>query len=260
MDLVCTNCRGELQAQEGGLICRKCGSGFKIVDGIPVFLEEESVNFWSNWTVKWYSGPLEEVDDFCRFIKDWKTLLDLGCGNGPYSAPAAKIVERTYCVDPSLVALERLKARGISNLYPVSATGESLPFRDSFFDGVFLLWTIEHLQNVEQILKEIHRVLRPSGSFVVCTCNKYTYSIYSSIMRLLKRGPGPDPQDVHDFSPNELRGTLSRNGFLIDAVELYLPFNTPFPKNKLARFLLYPFASFFIIVATPDKGSDKIFL
>lgn len=43
--------------------------------------------------------------------------------------------------------------------------GESLPMEDESFDSVVCTWTLCSIVNVEQALREIHRILRPEGKF-----------------------------------------------------------------------------------------------
>ena len=43
--------------------------------------------------------------------------------------------------------------------------GESLPMEDETFDSVVCTWTLCSIVNVEQALREVHRVLKPDGKF-----------------------------------------------------------------------------------------------
>ena len=62
------------------------------------------------------------------------------------------------------------------NLRYTVGEASRLPFPDASFDVVVSFETIEHLYEQELFLKEIHRVLRPEGLFIVSTPNRDTYS------------------------------------------------------------------------------------
>ena len=48
----------------------------------------------------------------------------------------------------------------------ISAEGESIPFPDSSFDTVITTLTLCMVKNMEQVMSEIHRVLKPGGQFL----------------------------------------------------------------------------------------------
>lgn len=256
MDVVCPSCRGELQAEAAGLVCGACRKAYPITEGIPVFLDTDEQCFWSSFTLAEYGEELQEGSErFLRYVGEWGTLLDLGGGDGVYSAPVARVVRDLWCVDPSLAALQKVTKRKIPNLHPVSAAGESLPFQDDFFDGVFLLFVIEHLADATPLLGEIYRVLRPQGNLIIATANKYNYWAYRGIRSYLSRGriKRRDPTEVHIYSLNELEETLARNNFTLVWEDLRLPFDKPMPKGKLARYIFYLIVATIIIGCKPNK-------
>ncbi len=53
---------------------------------------------------------------------------------------------------------------------------QGLPFEDGRFDCVVLQEVIEHLQNPVLVMKEIHRVLKPGGVFILSTPNMLNLS------------------------------------------------------------------------------------
>jgi len=71
-----------------------------------------------------------------------------------------------------------LKAK--ENIYPNSwlnrfcyGKGELLPFRAGVFDIVSTYQTLEHVQDIEECIKEFNRVLRPGGALFI-QCPDYT--------------------------------------------------------------------------------------
>jgi demethylmenaquinone methyltransferase/2-methoxy-6-polyprenyl-1,4-benzoquinol methylase len=87
-------------------------------------------------------------------------VLDLGSGTG---AAAAVFGEREIvALDPvsEMLALSPIPGR-------VVAYGESLPFHDGSFDGVFSAYVFRNLVSIPETLDEVSRVLRPGGALVV---------------------------------------------------------------------------------------------
>jgi SAM-dependent methyltransferase len=98
-------------------------------------------------------------------------LLDLGAGAGILEEMNFRgLVNHVAGIDPDP------RVRG--NPYLDSAHigyGELLPFRNESFDVVFADNVLEHLPNPVAVFKEVHRVLRPEGVFLVKTPNRLHY-------------------------------------------------------------------------------------
>jgi len=81
-------------------------------------------------------------------------VLDLGAGTG-----AAEFGDReVVALDPAveMLSLSHVRSR-------VVGVGESLPFADGSFDGVFSAFVLRNLTSVPGTLSEMARVLRPQG-------------------------------------------------------------------------------------------------
>jgi SAM-dependent methyltransferase len=90
-------------------------------------------------------------------------LLDVGCGTGAHTAALAERDWDVVGVDISEDLLERARSRGV---HVVNADAASLPFEDESFDAVVSMWTHTDVDDFGEVVREIRRVLRPSGAFV----------------------------------------------------------------------------------------------
>ena len=95
-------------------------------------------------------------------------VLEIGFGTGlnlPYYPDRIQKIT-TIDVNPGMsgIAQKRIQATAIAVDHRV-LNGEKLPMADHAFDSVVSTWTLCSISNVEQALKEIHRVLKPGGQF-----------------------------------------------------------------------------------------------
>lgn len=102
-------------------------------------------------------------------IKHGYQILDYGCGPGSYSIAAAELLEETgmvYALDLHPYAIEdvrqTIKKRKLSNIQTIISDCETgLP--SNSVDIVLLHYVFNDLKNPDQILKELHRILKPQG-------------------------------------------------------------------------------------------------
>ena len=114
-------------------------------------------------------GPApEHLRRFVRSLGHVERALDLGCGDGRLTLEldAATIT----AADVSAVALARARRRLASRAELVELEPDTpLPLGDSSFDLVLCAETLEHVRDVQLLLSEVRRVLRPGGWLAVTT-------------------------------------------------------------------------------------------
>lgn len=106
-------------------------------------------------------------------LKSGMSVLDFGCGPGGYLVPLAKIVGtsgKIYALDTNPAAIEQVKKiiprKNLHNVETIVSDGPTgLP--DSSIDFVLLYDVLHHLSHRDEVLAELHRVLKPDGTLSV---------------------------------------------------------------------------------------------
>lgn len=97
-----------------------------------------------------------------EILQSDKTILDIGCGIGQFfiaSNLQAEVTAVGVDVDFEVLKYGAGKYEGI---YYISSNGDSLPFRNSFFDLVVSRVCLPYT-NIPKAISEISRVVRPTG-------------------------------------------------------------------------------------------------
>jgi ubiquinone/menaquinone biosynthesis C-methylase UbiE len=95
-------------------------------------------------------------------------VLEIGFGTGLNLSYYPEDIHKIITVDDNpgvqRLAQKRIQTSSITVDHRV-LNGENLPMADNTFDSVVSTWTLCSIENVEQALKEIYRVLKPEGKF-----------------------------------------------------------------------------------------------
>jgi SAM-dependent methyltransferase len=98
-------------------------------------------------------------------------VLDLGCGPGHAAARLAPQAAEVVALDLTEAMLETGRAlaaeRGLANLRFERGDAARLSFPDASFDRVTSRHSAHHYSDPRAVLREVARVLRPGGSFLL---------------------------------------------------------------------------------------------
>jgi 2-polyprenyl-3-methyl-5-hydroxy-6-metoxy-1,4-benzoquinol methylase len=98
-------------------------------------------------------------------------VLDIATGPGYIAEAFAGATREVVGVDLTeamlLIAKQRTKERGISNVSFRAADAQNLPFENGAFDVVVCRLTLHHLLKPREVLREMARVCRAGGTIVV---------------------------------------------------------------------------------------------
>jgi ubiquinone/menaquinone biosynthesis C-methylase UbiE len=103
-------------------------------------------------------------------LKSGQIVLEVGCGPGFFTIPAAKIVGDkgfVYAVDVHPLAIERVKRKietgGIKNIKPFHANASMTGLGDESIDLAFIFGLPYVAGGLEKVIAELHRILRTGG-------------------------------------------------------------------------------------------------
>ena len=91
-------------------------------------------------------------------------LLDAAGGSGRVAGVFSTSVARVVVCDAAPNMLEQARKKGLET---VQAELESLPFADATFDRILLVDAFHHVKDQRIALRELLRVLKPSGRLVI---------------------------------------------------------------------------------------------
>ena len=138
----------------------------------------------------------------------FQCALDLGCGTGEMMRLILQKDNRKelYGLDLSEEMLSVAKAKLPEQVKLMLGDSESLPFPDSFFFFFYCNDSFHHYPEPQKVLGEVHRVLKPGGTFLMGDCwQPYMgRAIMNFYMRHSKEG------DVKIYSKEEMVSLLSQ--------------------------------------------------
>lgn len=113
-------------------------------------------------------------------------MLDVGSGRGKFLCAMAKLGFRSFGVEINPGYIEEAQKLAITEGVLINikqGNAENLPFPDNHFDFVNCGEVTEHVNNPEQVCKEIFRVLKPGGKAYISFHNRwgiydYHYHLY----------------------------------------------------------------------------------
>lgn len=118
-----------------------------------------------------YVTSLEKINRVFDFQVPSLKILDLGCGDGRLSKELVDLGHEVWGVDVNEAGLAQARIFGLQT---VQADIEAkIPLEDAQFDLILFLDTLEHLNNPEAVLKEIHRLLKDNGQVIISCPNHF---------------------------------------------------------------------------------------
>jgi SAM-dependent methyltransferase len=161
--------------------------------------------------------PPAHMVDFVHSLGQAERALDLGCGDGRLSTELDAL--KLFAADVSPVALERARLRLGPDAQLVELEPDSpLPLEDTQFDLVLCAETLEHVRDVQLLLSEVRRVLRPGGTFAVTTPAHTRLTGLKLMVRGFENGFDPLSPHLRFFSKRSLAELLGELGYDVRSI------------------------------------------
>ncbi len=118
-----------------------------------------------------------------------KILLNLGCGDGEYDLYLKRYYKKIISLDINKNDLKIAKKLN-NNINYILADAQNLPLKNNIFDEIVCVDVLEHIKNDTIAAKEISRILKKQGLFILTAPNKnypITYDIINTLLNPFDR-------------------------------------------------------------------------
>jgi ubiquinone/menaquinone biosynthesis C-methylase UbiE len=181
-------------------------------------------DFYHGITQLWNYLDAIKMIDWKLYLKADSAVLDLAGGTGWLSAYLSQFDEVTkiYNVDSSryflttmMPGLIRLMNGNAEKIEPIEGVFSPLLFDDGSLDAVVISSSLHHAASLDQVLKEIHRVLNKDGLLFILnetpfSNTRYVLSIIKQFIVMMKN------TILHKYK--SISQHISSSGFLYDPV------------------------------------------
>lgn len=183
------------------------------------------------------SSPVFVVERYfiLRALAGWKPrglVLDIGCGPGFLAAeisrryPEAKVIGLDN--NREMINIARRTRRHQPNAVEyIKGDAHRLPFADGAADFVVSSLSLHHWADAEKVFKEIKRVLKPGGRFLIFDLRRDGPRLFYYALQLgqalsstdIRRTNGAVGSFWSSYTPSELNDILSGTGIADIAIE-----------------------------------------
>ena len=168
--------------------------------------------------IKWEEIYNKAVENTKKHLNKDDVVLDFACGAGVITVQLAEQVKEVHAIDISsrmLEAAKRIAAeREVDNIDFAKTTIYDDRYKMELFDVITAFNIIHLLEDLEEILQRIYRLLRPGGLFISETpCLAEKKSFLNGLIKLMSKLRIAPYLNSLKFS--DLEKFLIENGFQI---------------------------------------------
>ncbi len=285
--LICPNCGAVLSRTDDSIECRPCGRRMSTASDFIDF--RTFLQSGSEWDAEKFEKGYSRLDDvedgfeharrsgIPDFIEKYRIsrckdfiaahwiagerdgcLLDIGCGTGWFDfrlrdkfAFTGEIAGIDVSPHNVKLMIREIRRRGENRILSFASNAEKIPFADGTFDIVVMTEVLEHVADPASVVKEVSRLLKPGGRFIITTPSGPVCAFWDAVFLLPKHvkrifvPPRGDPSQMPYDKPlswREIRGLLESAGFAVSDYHkaIFLPHESylQFFPGILQRLLL----------------------
>jgi 2-polyprenyl-3-methyl-5-hydroxy-6-metoxy-1,4-benzoquinol methylase len=185
-----------------------------------------SSRFWDRIAERYSKRPVADEASYQKklavtrtYLRPEMKVLEFGCGTGSTAITHSPFVKHIRAIDISSKMLEIARGKatrgGVGNVTFEQETIEEVSVSDHSLDVVLGLSILHLLDNKEEAIAKVHRMLKPGGVFVTSTACIGDTMMFFKIIAPVGRLLGLLPL-VNVFTTDELVASLTAAGFEID--------------------------------------------
>ena len=182
--------------------------------------------YWNKRADKYAQRPVSDETTYQKKLEITRNyfgpdmeVLEIGCGTGSTAIAHAPYVRHITATDFSSrmieIARDKARAAGIDNMTFEARSADDNDVPDASLDAVMAHNLLHLLEDREQVIADVHRMLRTGGVFVTSTAclgdMMFLFRLIVPIGRFLRVFPL-----VKVFSVADLKASLENAGFEID--------------------------------------------
>ncbi len=184
----------------------------KIPKGVDVYMGRRVAKTMHYLGAEWLIRNTRERQERCSLmlanlgLKPGMTVCDMGCGNGFYSLPIAKMLGNHGLVvgvdvQPEMLGFlrERAEKEGIDNIVPILGSYHHPRLPPGTIDLVLMVDVYHEFSHPEQMLAAIRKSLKPDGLVV--------------LVEYREEDPKVPIKPLHKMSKAQVNKELAANGF-----------------------------------------------
>ena len=204
---------------------------------------QTSSQFWNKAAKKYAKMPIKDKEGYEATLEQTRShlnkddkVLEIGCGTGTTALRLSQDVNHITAIDYSTQMIEiargKAKEQQVKNIDFIQSDLDTDQFSDNSFDAILAFNLIHLLENPEQEIEKLSKLLKSGGIFISKTAflgekfNLYPALIF--IMRLFGRAPF-----VNSLKSSDLEQMFKNQGFKIIDTKLYA--KSPPVKYMAAR-------------------------
>lgn len=180
--------------------------------------------FWEKIANRYSKQPVADEATYQKklqvtreYLQPDMEVLEFGCGTGSTAITHAPNVKHVQAIDISAnmieIAQAKAKAGNVENVTFERSTIDEFSAPDQSLDAVMGLSILHLLDNVDEIVGKVHKMLKPGGIFISSTaCIGDTMKFLKFIAPIGK----PFGLLLNVFTRKELQNSLTNAGFEID--------------------------------------------